>query len=283
MKPDARFSKMDKSFWASVRTVSQSTGYTNRRTKQVKIPTEAEVLASFEALGLDTHALKKDNRRTPLLNNLLAYFEYRATMLNRLVKPVLMDSTQAARVFNKLRRELKPECPLPYNKQKGDKKKYAYLTCIVNMLVEKHLEGLGCDYDPRELTTITYDGIPLRTLSRRVDGAFPSAVNPIAIWEIKEYYHTTTFGSRIADGVYETFLDGLELEELYDSEHKKVLHYLVVDARYTWWECGRSYLCRLIDLLNMGYADEVIFGSEVLDALPPLIKDWRKIYAKISS
>jgi hypothetical protein len=39
----------------------------------------------------------------------------------------------------------------------------------------------------------------------------PGTVNPIAIWEIKEYYYTTTFGSRVADGVYETLLDGMEL------------------------------------------------------------------------
>ena len=49
--------------------------------------------------------------------------------------------------------------------------------------------------------------MPLRTLAQRVDGAFPSAVNPVAVWEIKEDYHTTTFGSRVADGAYETQID----------------------------------------------------------------------------
>ena len=29
---------------------------------------------------------------------------------------------------------------------------------------------------------------------------------------------------------------------------------------YTWWQCGRSYLCRIIDMLHMGYVDEVLFG-----------------------
>ena len=77
------------------------------------------------------------------------------------------------------------------------------------MIIESIIGERKCDYDPRELTTVTTDGFPLRTLARRVDGAFPSAVNPIAIWEIKEYYYTTTFGSRVADGVYETLLDGV--------------------------------------------------------------------------
>jgi hypothetical protein len=78
------------------------------------------------------------------------------------------------------------------NKQKGDKRAEAFLTGIVNMLIEQNAKGMPCDYDPRELTTITRDGQPLRTLARRVDGAFPSTINPVAVWEIKEYYYTLT-------------------------------------------------------------------------------------------
>jgi hypothetical protein len=126
------------------------------------------------------------------------------------------------------------------------------------------------------LTTLTRDSMPLRTLSRRVDGAFPSVVNPIAIWEIKEYYNTTTFGSRVADGVYETLLDGLELEELEFAAQRKVQHVLMVDDYFTWWECGRSYLCRIIDMLHMGYVDEVLFGREVVERLPLLAREWKQ-------
>jgi hypothetical protein len=114
----------------------------------------------------------------------------------------------------------------------------------------------------------------VRTLSRRVDGAFPSAINPVAIWEIKEYYHTTTFGSRVADGVYETQLDGLELEEMRMNEGVEVKHYLFLDAHYTWWQCGRSYLCRIYDMVNMGLVDEVIVGKEVMVRLPQLVAEW---------
>lgn len=145
---------------------------------------------------------------------------------------------------------------------------------MINMIIEDNLSGYKCDYDPRELTTVTQKGRPLRTLSRRIDGAFPSAVNPIAIWEIKEYYYTTTFGSRVADGVYETLLDGMELEELYEHEGIKVMHLLMIDAHYTWWDCGKSYLCRIIDMLNMGYVDEVLFGYEIIERLPSLVNEW---------
>jgi hypothetical protein len=133
---------------------------------------------------------------------------------------------------------------------------------------------MNCDYNPQQLTTITRDRVPARTMARRVDGAFPSAINPIAIWEIKEYYYTTTFGSRVADGVYETLLDGLELEELRSHEGIHIEHHLMVDAHYTWWVKGRSYLCRMVDMLHMGYVDEVLFGSEVLERLPVIVKSW---------
>lgn len=90
---------------------------------------------------------------------------------------------------------------------------------MVNMLIESAAKGQKCDYDPRALTTVTSDGVPLRTFARRMDGAFPSVINPVAVWEIKEYYYTTTFGRRVAGGVYETLLDGMEIEELATVEN----------------------------------------------------------------
>jgi len=54
-----------------------------------------------------------------------------------------------------------------------------------------------------------------------------------------DQYYTTTFGSRVADGVYETLVDGMELEDLRISEGINVLHYLIVDDHFTWWDCGR--------------------------------------------
>lgn len=292
MKPNTRFSNMPKSFWATVRSVSQSIGYTVRKRGIVKVPTIVEVKKAFESLNLDPDVIIENGNATRLANDLIAYYEYRAEVLNNYVQPRLMDAillkdkngnelnsrgkaTERARIeFERLKDELTPSCPLPMNKQKGEKKAPAYLTGIINMLVEANAEGIEPDYDPRELTTVTINGAPLRTLARRVDGAFPSAVNPIAIWEIKEYYYTTTFGSRVADGVYETLLDGMELEELHEHENIKVLHYLMIDSHYTWWVCGKSYLCRIIDMLHMGYVDEVLFGYEIIERMPDIVKSW---------
>ena len=82
----------------------------------------------------------------------------------------------------------------------------------------------------------------------------------------------------MADGVYETLLDGMELQELEVAAQRKVQHILFIDDHFTWWKCGRSYLCRMIDMLHMGYVDEVIFGREVLTRLPELAREWRAAY-----
>jgi hypothetical protein len=230
----------------------------------------------MEQLGLLTEHLQKDGVPTEFAKKLVAYFAFRADILNNTVQYQLMDKEAAKSMYERLLRVQDYKLSATLNKQKGEKKQVAYLTTMVNMLIESNADGIEFDHDPRQLTTITRDGLPLRTLARRVDGAFPSAVNPVAVWEIKEYYHTTTFGSRVADGVYETLLDGMELEEMQAETGVEVEHVLIADAHYTWWECGRSYLCRMIDMLHMGYVDEILFGKEIIDRLPIMVTDWVK-------
>ena len=275
MKANGLFLNQPKPFWANVRSISQHLGYTLRGTGQIKVPTFEEMRSTMLELGLSTaHILNNLGQPTELGKMLSAYFEFRADVLNNYVKVRLMDVAKARETFERLKENLCPTCPLPLNKQKGEKKAAAYFTGIINMLIEANAEGLPCNYDPHELTSVTFKGAPLRTLARRVDGAFTSTVNPIAVWEIKEYYYTTTFGSRVADGVYETLLDGMELEELREHEQIEVKHYLMVDDYNTWWNMGRSYLCRIIDMLHMGYIDEALFGYEVVERLPDIVKEW---------
>ena len=275
MKPNSRFLNQPKSFWANIRTISEQVGYTVKGKGQILVPSAGQIKIALEKAGLDSSHIMDDLGNNTQLGELLyEYFRYRAKILNEYVESRLMDVLKARRLFNSLKKKLKPKCPLPMNKQKGDKKTPAYFTGIINMLIETSADGLECDYEPRQLTTVTRDNAPLRTLSRRIDGAFQSSVNPIAVWEIKEYYYTTTFGSRVADGVYETLLDGMELSELNDSEGIHIRHYLMVDDYYTWWKCGRSYLCRLFDTLHMGYIDEVLFGHEVIERMPDIVREW---------
>lgn len=275
MEANTKFIGLPLSFWADVRTIGEAVGYTVPRQGIVRVPTITDIKGAYQRLGLGTtHLFSFGERPTYLGLRLLSYLEYRADVLNRYVEPRLMNVDRAKAEFDRLRRQLSPSCPLPMNKQRREKRGHAYLTGIVNMLIEAHSHGHECDYDPRSLTKFTRNDVPLRTLARRVDGAFPNTINPVAVWEIKEYYYTTTFGSRVADGVYETLLDGMELAELSINEGVRVRHYLIVDSHFTWWKCGRSYLCRMIDMLHMGYVDEILFGYETVERLPSIVSSW---------
>jgi hypothetical protein len=266
VKPDERFLAQPRAFWANVRTISQGLGYT--RNGQIATFSVKEMASALE------HADLKADHLGDLGPHLEAYFQHRADLLNGDAQGYLMDLDDARLEFDALFKKLNPQCPIPMNKQKGEKAVPAYLTGITNMIIEANTGGRPVCYDPRALTSFTRDDAPLRTLSRRVDGCFPNHVNPIALWEIKEYYHTTTFGSRVADGVYETLLDGLELQELRDTEGVYCDHVLILDSHRTWWGSGKSYLCRIVDMLNMGCVTEVLFGREVMKRLPQLASEW---------
>lgn len=298
MRPNPAFVGLPGEFWANIRTISQRVGYTVRPKRQrgvtgqagpIKVPSLDEIKSGLESINLTaTHLVGPRSKATKTGKKVIEYYEYRADTLNRIVEPWLMDVEQAKTVFDGLQSTLDVQRAVPLNKQSAEKKTPAYLTGIVNMLIESNIEGLPCNYNPQELTTVTRNRAPFRTLARRIDGAFPGPVDPIAVWEIKEYYYTTTFGSRVADGVYETLLDGMELQELDWALRRKltkvpersahIQHLLMVDAHYTWWIKGRSYLCRIIDMLHMGYVDEVLFGAELIARMPDIAKEWVKAY-----
>jgi hypothetical protein len=282
MIANPEFQNQPKMFWAYIRTLSQHLGSTVRGEGQIKIPTLAEMCTGLGELGLDPRKIAAgEEKPTDLGAELHKYFGYRAEVLNGFVESQLMNAEQAQALYDELRKKSKYECPTPMNKQKGEKAKPAYFTGIVNTLIASSTKGAECNYSPMKLTTVTRDGAAVRTLSRRIDGAFPGVVNPVALWEIKEYYYTTTFGSRIADGVYETLVDGMELEELREREGIDIKHYLMVDAHETWWELGgRPYLCRMVDMLHMRYVDEILFGKEVVDRLPILAQEWMRLVAE---
>jgi hypothetical protein len=277
MKPDSAFSQLPADFWAYVRFVSESLGYSKRAAGTLRRYTSDEILAWLGSQnGLSDKPLRRPLADRTYLALLVKYLNYRADTLESCVRPHLMDREEAKRVFRDLKRRLKPKCALPLNKQKGDKRHEAYLSCIVNMLTEQALGGCDFDQSPRTLVTVRRHGAVEATLSRRMDGAYPTTVNRVAVWEVKEYYGTTTFGSRIADGVYETMLDGYEIMQLREASGVRVLHYLLVDDRYTWWDCGRSYLCRIVDALHAGLLDEVLFGREVVERWPKIMQSWPK-------
>ena len=69
-------------------------------------------------------------------------------------------------------------------------------------------------------------------------------------------------------------LDGEEFAELREHEGIDIKHYLIVDDYHTWWDQGKSYLCRMVDMVHMGLVDEILFGREVLVRWPEIVQSW---------
>lgn len=255
---------------------SEYLGYAERGTGNFKRYSKKDLVDALRELSLRNDAITHDpeGELTPLGSSVLGYLNQRAEAIERHVKPNLMNKDLARQLFEDIKESSTPRCALPMNKQTGEKRHEAYLTCIVNMLTEREIGPDSFISDPRGLTLVYDDGMLVRTFSRRMDGLFPNRTHPKAMWEIKEYYGTTTFGSRVADGVYETMLDGYEVRDLFDTNQIKIQHYLIVDDYFTWYDCGKSYLCRLIDILNMGLVDEILFGKEVLTRWPEIVRSW---------
>lgn len=275
MQAFPEFKKMNLSFWAHVKFISETLGYTDRKTKSIRSYSNEDISGL-----LITHGINTSDK---ISGNLKAYFDKRADILNNNVKNQLMNIDSAKFEFEQLQKIHTDNgyiCKLPMNKQKGRKRHINYYTSIINILSEQVIrsssqynESLGFNDDPRGRAFFLDDNDKLvGASSRRFDGAYPDIVNPKVVWEIKEYYDTTTFGSRVADGVYETQLDGYEFKEIHQKYNIKVFHVFFTDAYKTWWIDGKSYLCRIIDFLNAGLVDEVIIGREVFSRWPELFK-----------
>lgn len=276
MQAFSEFTKQDPSFWSLVKYVSENIGYTDRKTKTIRTYSDQEMQKLFIERDIST---SQDQ-----ISRLQAYFYKRADILNNTVKNQLMDAEAAKAEYEKLLKLHQDNhflCKLPKNKQSGSMAKINYFTAIINILAEQTIRSsskyngtLGFNDDPRGLAYVLDDSNALvGAASRRFDGAYPDIVNPKAVWEIKEYYYTTTFGSRVADGVYETQLDGYEFRDIKSYYGKKIFHIFFTDAYKTWWEDGKSYLCRIIDFLNAGLVDEVIIGREVFTRWPELFRE----------
>lgn len=283
MKANRKFLNQSQEFWATVKLISQKLGYTTRKRKKgeqsaINVPSLEDVLKIYQSLQLNSNKIYFNDNLTDFGQLIFEYFQYRADILNNQIQYLLMNLEEAVSLFNSLTEGFKSKVKPVYNKQKKGEKIPLYFTSIINILIESNIGENECSYSAAEITAFSQHKFPVRSLSRRVDGSFPKIINPVALWEIKEYYYTTSFGSKVADAVYETMLDGYELAEVRKSLNLDIKHYLMIDGKFTWWTKGRSYLCRLIDAMHMGLITEVLFGKEVIDRIPDLTSEWIEFY-----
>ena len=270
MQADSHFSDKPEYFFDATRLISERFGYSTRRSKtkdsEVKTISQSQARSIFDDLSI---VEDKDTK----LSDVCDYINFRAELLNSKVQPDLMDRAAAKALYESEKAKHSPKTPPIMNKQKGDKKHESYLACLVQTQAEAIVGFGNFNNDPQQLAFLTdSEGNLSKCFARRFDGATPGIKNPKVVWEIKEYYGTTTFGSRVADGVYETLLDGFEIKQARARGHT-LHHYLFVDDNFTWWTLGKSYLCRIIDMLHTGHVNRVYFGRQVVTEFPQALKE----------
>lgn len=76
MKADKRFLNQSLDFWANIKLISQKAGYTDKKTKQIKIHTLEEIKAVYESNNLDcSKIIDKNNKFTALGNLIVSYLQ----------------------------------------------------------------------------------------------------------------------------------------------------------------------------------------------------------------
>ena len=226
----------------SSKLISPILGYSQRAKKGtpggLKRYDSADIAAALTKRNLDPFAAEEH------ITLLEEYSNARADLLEQIVEPNLMDRDQAAELFETIRaRDDPPELLLSHERAEGRSE-----ALRLPLVHREHADLRGADGDvrPRNVqpkSSRSAEPSPATafrcgTLFRWMDGAYPDVNRPHAAWEVKEYYGTTSFGSRVADGVYESALDGYELNDLRDVG-VEVEHYLFLDDRKTWWKDGQ--------------------------------------------
>lgn len=283
MQANPKFQNKNSSFWAYVKLLSEKLGYS--KGGLVIYHEKDRAISALKNLNI----LIEEN----ILDDALDYLEYRALLLNS-IRTNFMNAVEAKELFEQFRSihtENEFTSSFPLNKQSNEKRDFAFFTCIINTITEQVIrefaiendlvygEDIGFNADPRNLSYVLSEDKKLEGIfSRRFDGAFPDVHNAHLIWEIKEYYYTTSFGSRIADGVYETQLDGFEAKQIREETGVFIKHVYMIDSYKVWWDDGKSYLCRIVDMLHMGLADEVLLGKEVVERWPIILKETLEYY-----
>ena len=264
MKAFDEFKREDKSFWFFIRFISEKLGYSKNGAILSYTYDQIEELCNQENISVSPDRI----------NKAVLYSNMRSSVLNDVVEKNLMDVDEARAIFERMYETGNYKSKLIMNKQSGEKKKVNYFTAIITMIAEKVVGGdEDFNPDPRGLIYLLNNKKIIGASSRRFDGAYPSIYSPKIVWEIKEYYYTKSFGSRVADAVYEAELDRYEFNEIYDRTGVQVHHVMFIDSHYTFWELGKSYLCKFIDTLNMGLIDDLIIGREVLT-------EWEKVLSE---
>jgi hypothetical protein len=221
--------------------------------------------------------------RTPAADELAAYLDKRSEVLQRVSDYWTRRWEVSESVFAKMRTEseakadyasLSDQLLQSYGvRLAGYHKSPKVLVHTVEAIARRECgkAGVSVNTNPQRRAALVSDE-HIWVSPRRLDGALPDLLNPIALWEIKEYWGKTKGGSKMSDALYEIHLVGLELREFEDEFGIHVNHYAVLDGLRQ-WQARKSDVRRIVDLLYMGLLDELVAGREVLTEWPRIVNE----------
>ena len=215
-----------------------------------------KALGDESAAKIGTVKLKLESEVSRFL---LAYLEFRATLWETRGKALRTESEADAfcvRAFKERPRKTKTK-----NQDHHQSSKAMVLTTtrLAEGVCSKH--GITIDPNPQR-RCVWFSEHELHVTARNLDGAIPALLDPILVWEIKEYWGNTSGGSKMSDAVYECALVGRELRDFEKRTGLHVDHAVLLDGRDQ-WTSRKSDLLRFCDLYYQGLVDALIVGREV--------------------
>jgi len=255
--------RWDDPFWHVVRMVVDETR--GRVLSRQEIPAQLKKIGTEASLGLLAYL----RPRPEIVERVADYLQFRTDVAASLLARMRTER-QALDDFA----ELSSEVVQKYGTRSADHHQSSKaLVATVEVLTRATCLEFGFDVNvnPQKRAALVSEQY-IWVSPRRLDGAFPSLLNPVALWEIKEYWGGTQGGSKMSDAIYECQLVGQELRAFEDVHGRTVKHYVLLDGVHQ-WASRRADLRRAVDLVSAGLLDELIVGSDVLTDWPRIVRD----------
>ena len=199
---------------------------------------------------------------------LVAYLEFRSTMWDtrgEMLRTEAEAVTFCVKAFKETPKTTRTRTQAHHQSSKA-------LVLTTTRLAETVCKEFGITLDPNPQTRCVWLAQhDLHVTARNLDGAIPALLDPILIWEIKEYWGTTSGGSKMSDAVYECALVGRELRDFEKRTGLHVDHAVLLDGREQ-WTSRKSDLLRFCDLHCQGLVDVLIVGREIETQWQPYVK-----------
>ena len=187
---------------------------------------------------------------------LSSYLDFRSSLWTAGDKMLRTEDEATAyckKAFNEL-----PKTTQTRNQEHHQSSKAMVLT--TTRLAESVCKDFGITIEPNpQRRCVWVANEQLHVAARNLDGAVPGLVDPFVVWEIKEYWGTTSGGSKMSDAVYECALVGRELRDFEKRTKLHVEHAVILDGKAQ-WTSRKSDLLRFFDLYYQGLIDILIVG-----------------------